>query len=67
MDANRVKPQGEIIENHALETMFFWMESDRLLHNDREDEVIVIKQEPIKLNVLILGESQLEMFSKQKC
>ena len=42
------------------------MESDRLLHNDGEDEVIVINQELIKLNVLIIGESQLEMFSKHE-
>ena len=42
------------------------MESDRLLHNDGEDEVIVINQELIKLNVLIIGESQLEFFSKQE-
>ena len=41
------------------------MESDRLLHNDREDEVIVINQELIKLNVLIFGESQLEIFQNR--
>ena len=33
------------------------MEWDILLHNDKKDEVIVIKQELIKLNVLILGKA----------
>ena len=42
------------------------MESDRLLHNDGEDEVIVINQELIKLNLMMIGESQLEMFSKHE-
>ena len=42
------------------------MESDRLLHNDGEDEVIFINQELIKLNFLMIGESQLETFSKHE-
>lgn len=46
-----------IIENHAKETYVLWMESDRFLLNDRDDEVIVINQELIKLNVLILGDT----------
>ena len=41
------------------------MESDRLLHNDGEDEVIVINQELIKLNVLILGEKVKDSPEKQ--
>ena len=42
------------------------MESDRLLHNDGEDEVIFINQELIKLNFMMRGESQLEVFSKHE-
>ena len=59
MDANRVKPQREIIETMLRKLCYYgWNQTD--CYKIMEKMKIVINQELIKLNVLILGESQLE-------
>jgi len=59
LDANRVKPQREIIETMLRKLCYYgWNQTD--CYKMMEKMKIVINQELIKLNVLILGESQLE-------